>query len=272
MDKEELKKSSETDVFFVRGLKFASRLVLGTGKYASLEQMRRCHEEADAAMVTIAMQKIPTGSLLSGQVNLLDYVDRSRFLLLPNTAGSQSADEVVRMAKICTAMGIEQIKIEIMAESKTLFPDPIATVKSVQLIRSNPDLDNLRLFIYCSDDPILALRLYEAGADCVMPAGSAIGSGRGLANPANLRMIRNLLPDNFPLIIDAGIGTASDAAMAMELGYDAVLLNSAIALAKKPELMAAAMKSAVIAGRQAYLAGRIPEKLYATATSPQSVQ
>jgi thiazole synthase len=174
------------------------------------------------------------------------------------------------MAKIVSAMGISQIKIEIMAESKTLFPDPIETVKAVEMIRKDSSLANLNLFVYCSDDPILSLKLFEAGTDCIMPAGSAIGSGRGLANTANLKMIRNLLPNGFPLIIDAGIGTASDAAMAMELGYDAVLLNSAIALARDPLQMAEAMKLAVIAGRRAYLAGRIPEKLYATATSPQT--
>lgn len=260
----------ELETFFVGKLKFRSRLILGTGKYSSLELMKDCHEQAEAAMVTVAMQKIPRESIIKGQVNILDFIDQSKIELLPNTSGAFKAAEVLRMAKIVSAMGINQIKIEIMAESKTLFPDPIETVKAVEMIREDSSLANLHLFIYCSDDPILSLKLFEAGADCIMPAGSAIGSGRGLANPANLKMIRNLLPKGFPLIIDAGIGTASDAAMAMELGYDAVLLNSAIALARDPLQMAEAMKLAVIAGRRAYLSGRIPEKLYATATSPQT--
>ena len=230
--------------------------------------MKECHEKSGTAMVTVAMQKIPRESIIKNQVNILDYIDRTCIELLPNTSGAYTAAEVLRMAKIVTGMGISQIKIEIMAESKTLFPDPIETMKAVKMIRAEHELTDLHLFIYCSDDPILCLKLFEAGADCIMPAGSAIGSGRGLANKANLQMIRNILPNDFPLVIDAGIGTASDAAMAMELGYDAVLLNSAIALAKDPRQMAEAMKLAIIAGRKAYLGGRIPSKLYATATSP----
>ncbi len=244
---------------------FTSRLILGTGRYASLELMRECHQAAGTELVTVALRRVP---LKSNTPSILDYIDTTKIQLMPNTSGAYTGREALRLADLAVAMGMNFLKIEVMGELKTLLPDPVETLEAVRLIRDKYDRQKLLLLVYTSDDPVLALKLLEAGADAIMPAGSPIGSGRGLANPANLKMILELVDGRVPVIVDAGIGCASDAAIAMETGADAVLLNTAVALAQNPLAMARAMKLAVEAGRLSYLAGRMPKKLYATASSP----
>lgn len=245
---------------------FNSRLILGTGRYASLELMRACHQAAETELVTVALRRVP----LKGDTtaSILDYIDTTKITLMPNTSGAYTGREALRLADLAVAMDMTFLKIEVMGELKTLLPDPVETLEAVKLIRDKYDRQKLLLLVYTNDDPVLALKLLEAGADAIMPAGSPIGSGRGLANPANLRMILELVNGRVPVIVDAGIGCASDAAIAMETGADAVLLNTAVALAENPLAMARAMKLAVEAGRLSYLAGRMPKKLYATASSP----
>jgi thiazole synthase len=236
--------------------------------------MRRCHEAAETQMVTVALRRYEGG--ISGaskpgtaSVNsLLDFIDLKRIALLPNTSGSAFASEALRQARIAATMGNTHLKIEVTGDIQTLLPDPLETLKAVELIKAHADTRHLYLMVYTTDDPVMARRLADAGADCIMPAASPIGSGRGIANEANLTILLTMMRGRLPVIVDAGIGTASHAARAMELGADAVLLNTAIAKAKNPVLMAAAMRDAVKAGRAAYLAGAIPAKLYATASSP----
>lgn len=251
----------------------SSRLIVGTGKYDTLELMRDSLLASGADSVTVAVRRERMYDR-SGQ-NILDYIDPAKYLLLPNTAGCYNAADAVRVAKlgreILTALenpGADWVKLEVLGDSKTLLPDPVATLEACRALAA----DGFQVLCYTSDDPIIAQRLKEAGAACVMPAGSPIGSGQGILNPNNLRIILEYLKEDdpsYPVIVDAGVGTASDVSIAFELGADGVLLNSAIAHARDPIRMSRAMKYAAIAGRDAYLSGRIPRRLYATASSPE---
>ncbi len=241
--------------------RFASRLIVGTGKYPSFEIMRRCHEEARVDCVTVAVRRVnldPT----RGE-SLLDYIDRKKITLLPNTAGCFNVEDAVRTARLAReALQEDLVKLEVLGDEKTLLPDPLGTLEATkELVR-----DGFTVLVYCSDDPILAKRIEEAGASAVMPAGSPIGSGQGTLNPNNIRII--LESAKVPVIIDAGMGTASDVALAMELGVSGILLNTGIACAKDPVNMARSMALACEAGRLSYAAGRIPRKLYGSASSP----
>jgi thiazole synthase len=248
-------------------------LIVGTGKYATLEQMQASLAASHSECVTVAVRRErlydPTGK------NLLDYIDLNRFTLLPNTAGCYNAIDAVRVARLGREIlrslnnpGSDWVKLEVLGDSKTLLPDPLATLEACKRLVD----DGFQVLCYTSDDPIMAVRLKEAGATSVMPAGSPIGSGQGILNPNNLRIILEYLKDGdptYPVIIDAGVGTASDVAEAFELGADGVLLNTAIAHARDPVAMAQAMYHATQAGRLAYLSGRIPKRLYAQASSPE---
>ncbi|GIX00027.1 MAG: thiazole synthase [Pirellulaceae bacterium] len=250
-----------------------SRLIVGTGKYDTLEIMRDSLLESGADVVTVAVRRERMYDR-SGQ-NILDYIDPDRFLLLPNTAGCYNAQDAVRVARLGREIlrvlgnpGADWVKLEVLGDSKTLLPDPMATVEACEQLVA----DGFQVLCYTSDDPITALRLKRAGATSVMPAGSPIGSGQGVLNPNNLRIILEYCKEDdpdYPVIVDAGVGTASDVSIAFELGADGVLLNSAIAHARDPVRMARAMRYAALAGREAYLAGRIPKRLYATASSPE---
>ncbi len=251
---------------------FTSRLIVGTGKYASYEQMRDALEIAGAECITVAVRR--ERLIDSAGRNLLDYIDTKRYTILPNTAGCFTAEDAVRVARLGREIlsqmdnpGADWVKLEVLGDTKTLLPDPIATVEATcQLVK-----DGFQVLVYTSDDAVVARRLKEAGATSVMPAGSPIGSGQGILNPNALRICLEYLKEgdpDYPVIIDAGVGTASDVAIAMELGADGVLLNTGIAHAKDPIRMARAMRLAADAGRLAYLSGRIPKKLYATASSP----
>ncbi|MCR9296796.1 MAG: thiazole synthase [bacterium] len=251
----------------------SSRLIVGTGKYDTLELMRDSLAASGAEAVTVAVRRERMYDR-AGQ-NILDYIDPSQYLLLPNTAGCYNAVDAVRVAKLGREIlralenpGADWVKLEVLGDSKTLLPDPVATLEACrQLVQ-----DGFSVLCYTSDDPIVAKRLKEAGATSVMPAGSPIGSGQGILNPNNLRIILEYLKEDdadYPVIVDAGVGTASDVSVAFELGADGVLLNSAIAHARDPIRMSVAMKHAAIAGREAYLSGRIPKRLYATASSPE---
>ena len=249
------------DVLAVGGHRFRSRLFLGTGKYATFELMREALAESGAEVVTVAIRRVD----LSGDPakNLLNFIDRRRYTLLPNTAGCYSAEDAIRTARLGRELGISDlVKLEVLGDPRTLLPDPLETLRATEVLVK----DGFTVLVYTSDDPILARRLEEAGAASVMPAGSPIGSGQGILNPFNIRIILETL--KVPVIVDAGVGTASDVAVAMELGVEGVLLNSGVALAGDPVRMARAMRNAVAAGRDAFLAGRIPRKLYANASSP----
>ena len=251
---------------------FKSRLLTGTGKYATYDLMSDCLAASDCEVTTVAVRR--ERLVDKDGRNLLDFLDLKRYTILPNTAGCFSADDAIRHARLARELltnlgnpGAEWVKLECLADKKTLLPDPIDTLKATeQLVK-----EGFQVLVYTSDDPILAKRLKAAGAASVMPAGSPIGSGQGILNPNNIRIILEYLKDgdpDYPVIVDAGVGTASDVSFAMELGCDGVLLNTAIASAQDPLRMAHAMKHACEAGRLAYLAGRIPRKLYATASSP----
>jgi thiazole synthase len=236
-----------------------SRLIVGTGKYRTPEEMRACHEASGADMITVAVRRLDKDPAK----NLAAHIDRSRYKLLPNTAGAYTADEAIRLAFLARELlETDLIKLEVLGDEKTLLPDPVGTLAATEaLVR-----EGFTVLAYTSDDPILARRIADAGAASVMPAGSPIGSGQGVLNPFNIRIILETVKK--PIIVDAGVGTASDVAIAMELGVEGVLLNTGIALAREPVRMARAMRLAVEAGRDAYLAGRIPRKLYASASSP----
>jgi len=251
---------------------FTSRLIVGTGKYATYELMQECLAASEAEVVTVAVRR---ERLVDKEGrNILDFIDLDRFTILPNTAGCFSADDAVRVARLGREilLGLENpganwVKLEVLGDTRTLLPDPIATLEATEKLVA----DGFDVLCYTSDDPISAKRLKEAGATSVMPAGSPIGSGQGILNANNLRICLEYLKEDdpdYPVIIDAGVGTASDVAVAMELGCDGVLLNTGIASAHDPLLMAHAMKQACRAGHWAYKAGRIPKKLYATASSP----
>jgi len=252
----------QNDVLKIAGREFRSRLIVGTGKYRSFQEMARAHEASGAEIVTVAVRRVNLTD--RSKESLLDYIDRSKYFILPNTAGCYSGDEAMRAARLGREVGLSNwVKLEVIGDEKTLFPDNFELVKATeQLVR-----EGFVVLPYTNDDLIAARRLIDAGAAAVMPLGAPIGSGLGIQNPANIRILREMIT-SVPLIVDAGVGTASDAAVAMELGADAVLMNTGIAGAQDAVLMAEAMKHAVLAGRQAYLAGRMPKKLYATASSP----
>jgi len=250
------------DNLVIAGREFRSRLIVGTGKYRSFQEMARCHEASGADMVTVAVRRVNLTD--RSKESLLDYIDRSKFFILPNTAGCYSADEAIRTARLAREVGLSNwIKLEVIGDEKTLFPDNEGLLEATRVLVK----EGFVVLPYTNDDLINARKLIDAGAAAVMPLAAPIGSGMGVQNTANLRILRELITE-VPLIVDAGVGTASDAAVAMELGSDGVLMNTAIAGAEDAEKMAVAMKLAVEAGRLAYLAGRIPKKLYATASSP----
>ncbi len=241
---------------------FRSRLIVGTGKYRSFEEMRRCHEASGAEMVTVAVRRVNLTD--RSKESLLDYIDRDKFFILPNTAGCYNADEAVRTARLAREVGLSNwIKLEVIGDEKTLFPDTEGLLEATRILVK----EGFVVLPYTNDDLIVAKKLVDAGAAAVMPLAAPIGSGLGIQNVSNLRILREMITE-VPLIIDAGVGTASDATVAMEMGFDGILMNTAIAQAGDPEKMAVAMKHAVEAGRLAYEAGRIPKKLYATASSP----
>lgn len=250
-----------------------SRLIVGTGKYSSFELMQRALDASGTQCVTVAVRR---ERLVDAQGrNLLDYLDLDRYLILPNTAGCFTAEDAIRVARLGREIlqglgnpGADWVKLEVLGDRKTLLPDPVATLEATRRLVD----EGFQVLCYTTDDPVVALRLKEAGATSVMPAGSPIGSGQGILNPNNIRICLEYLKDgdpNYPVIVDAGVGTASDVTVAFELGVDGVLLNTGIAGARDPVLMAQAMRAAAEAGRKAYLAGRIPRKLYATASSPE---
>lgn len=250
-----------TQSLVIAGVSFASRLIVGTGKYADGEQTRSAVEASGADMVTVAVRRV---NLDRTAPSLLDFLDISRLKILPNTAGCYTAEEAIRAARLAREVGLSDwVKIEVIGDNATLYPDVPATVEATRVLVK----DGFTVLPYTSDDIVFAKRLIDVGAAAVMPLGAPIGTGIGLANETSLRMMRELITE-VPLIVDAGLGTASDAARAMELGFDGVLLNTAIAEASEPVLMASAMRDAVSAGRKAFLAGRMPRRLYATASSP----
>jgi thiazole synthase len=257
----------------VGGIGFASRLVVGTGKYRTYADMARCLEASGTDCVTVAVRR--ERLVNAAGENILDHLDLTRYTLLPNTAGCYTAEDAVRVARLGRELlrdlgnaGAEWVKLEVLGDPKTLLPDPVGTLAATEQLVA----DGFTVLVYTSDDPVVAKRLKALGAASVMPAGSPIGSGQGILNANNLRICLEYLkgddPD-YPVIVDAGVGTASDVAAAMELGVDGVLLNTAIAHAADPVRMAHAMRAACHAGRQAFLAGRIPRRLYATASSPE---
>jgi thiazole synthase len=245
----------------IAGKAFQSRLIVGTGKYKDGAETAQALEASGAEMVTVAVRRV---NLDRSRESLLDFIDPRRYFLLPNTAGCYTAEEAIRAARLGREVGLSDwVKIEVIGDQATLYPDIAATLEATRVLAK----EGFTVLPYTSDDIVFAMRLIDAGAAAVMPLGAPIGSGLGLQNIANLMILRERITE-VPLIIDAGVGTASDASIAMELGADAVLMNTGIAAAQNPVLMAEAMQHAVIAGRQAYLAGRMPKKLYATASSP----
>ncbi|MCA1618836.1 MAG: thiazole synthase [Acidobacteria bacterium] len=249
-----------TETFEVAGRVFTSRLIVGTGKYRSFEEMKAAHRASGAEMVTVAVRRVPLDRKTE---SFLDHLDPA-LVILPNTAGCYTADEAVRTARLAReALQTDLIKLEVIGDQTTLFPDNEQTLEAARVLVR----EGFHVLPYFSDDLIMAKKLLDAGCAAVMPLAAPIGSGLGVQNPANLAIMRERLPDA-TIIVDAGVGTASDAAVAMELGVDAVLMNTAIAEAADAERMARAMRLAVEAGRLAYLAGRMPRRLYASASSP----
>jgi len=258
------------DTLTIADKTFTSRLIVGTGKYSSHAVMQRAHDASGAEMITVAVRRVnisrpPGGGAPGGskEASLLDYIDPKKYFLLPNTAGCYSADEAVRTARLGREAGLSHwVKLEVIGDEKTLFPDNEELIAATKILVK----EGFVVLPYTNDDPIACRKLEDAGAAAVMPLGAPIGSGLGIQNPNNIRIIREFA--RVPMIVDAGVGTASDAALAMELGADGVLMNTAIAGAGDPVAMAEAMKLAVRAGRLAYRAGRIPRKMYANASSP----
>jgi thiazole synthase len=249
------------DAFVLAGRTFTSRLIVGTGKYPSNAVMVQAHGASGAEMVTVAVRRVNISD--RSRESMLDYIDRARYTLLPNTAGCYTADEAIRTARLAQEAGLSNwIKLEVIGDEKTLFPDNEALLEATRVLVK----EGFVVLPYTTDDPVVCRKLEDAGAAAVMPLGAPIGSGLGIQNVNNLRIIREFA--RVPVIVDAGVGTASDAALAMELGADAVLMNTAIAGAGDPIAMARAMRLAVEAGRLAYRSGRIPRRMYATASSP----
>ena len=249
------------DKLIIAGREFRSRLIVGTGKYRTTEEMVAAFARSGAEMITVAVRRVNLTDRSQG--SLLDHIDSRKYALLPNTAGCYTADEAVRTLHLARELGMDElVKLEVIGDPKTLFPDNAATVEAARRLVK----EGFKVLPYCSDDLITCKRLEEVGCLCVMPLAAPIGSGLGIRNPHNIRLILENV--GVPVIVDAGVGTASDAAIAMEMGCAAVLMNTGIAAAKKPVLMAEAMRLAVDAGRKAYLAGRMPMKSYANASSP----
>ncbi len=262
-----------TDVLQLGTHQFTSRLIVGTGKYANFEVMGESLARSGTECITVAVRR--DRLIDSAGNNLLDYIDTTRYTLLPNTAGCFNAEDAVRVARLGRELllglensGADWVKLEVLADKRTLLPDTLGTLRATEQLVA----DGFQVLCYTTDDPVTAKRLKEAGATSVMPAGSPIGSGQGVLNPNNIRICLEYLKEDdpdYPVIVDAGVGTASDVTIAMELGVDGVLLNTGIAHAKDPIRMADAMRHATEAGRLAYLSGRIPKRLYATASSPE---
>ena len=251
---------AQKEKFEIGGRVFTSRLIIGTGKYRTFDEMKAAHRASGAEMVTVAVRRVP---LDRSSESFLDHLDPS-LQILPNTAGCYSAEEAIRTARLAReALGTDLIKLEVIGDQVTLFPDNEQTLEAARVLAK----ENFVVLPYFSDDLIMAKKLLDAGCPAVMPLAAPIGSGLGIQNPANLAIMREQLPDAI-IIVDAGVGTASDAAIAMELGADAVLMNTAIAEAQDPAKMANAMKLAIEAGRLAYEAGRMSKRLYASASSP----
>jgi len=247
----------------VAGAEYRSRLLVGTGKYRDFDETRRAIEASGAEIVTVAIRRTNIGQN-ADEPNLLDFLSPQRFTILPNTAGCFDARSAVRTCRLARELldGHDLVKLEVLGDEKTLFPDITATLEATETLVA----DGFKVMVYTNDDPIVAKRLEEMGCDAVMPLAAPIGSGLGIRNPYNiLTIVENA---SVPILVDAGVGTASDAAIAMELGCDGVLMNTAIAAAKHPVLMASAMKKAIEAGREAFLAGRMPRKRFASASSP----
>lgn len=253
--------SQNTDTFEVAGRTFSSRLLVGTGKYKDFEETKLAIEASGAEIVTVAVRRVNVSD--PSQPMLVDYVDPKKYTYLPNTAGCFDADTAVRTLRLAReAGGWDLVKLEVLGDQKTLYPNMPETLKAAEALIK----EDFKVMVYCSDDPIMAKELEEMGCVAIMPLGSLIGSGLGILNPVNIRLIKENA--NVPVLVDAGVGTASDAAVAMELGCDGVLMNTAIAGAKDPIKMAQAMKLAIEAGRLSYLAGRMPKKMYADPSSP----
>jgi thiazole synthase len=249
------------DVFKLAAMSYRSRLIVGTGKYKDFAETRKAIEVSGAEIVTVAVRRVNITD--PGKENLLDYLDPKRYTILPNTAGCYTADDAVRTCRLAREAGVgKMVKLEVIGDDKTLFPDIPATLDAAMVLVK----EGFIVLPYINDDPITAKKLQDIGCAAVMPLAAPIGSGLGIRNPYNIRII--LEQAEVPVIVDAGVGTASDAAIAMEMGCDGVLMNTAIAAAKDPLLMAEAMRQGVEAGRKAFLAGRIAKKLYATASSP----
>ena len=251
----------EDDILEVAGRRFRSRLIIGTGKYRDYEQNRLALEASGAEMITVAVRRVNLTD--PDQPMLVDYIDPKKYTYLPNTAGCFTTDDALRTLRLAReAGGWDLVKLEILGDEKTLYPRMVETLAATETLVG----EGFQVMVYCSDDPLMCKSLEDAGAAAIMPLGAPIGSGLGIQNPVNIRLI--VEQSSVPVIVDAGVGTASDATVAMELGCDGVLMNTAIAEAKDPIRMAAAMKHAVAAGRHAYLAGRMPKKLYADPSSP----
>ena len=250
------------DKLIIAGREFSSRLIIGTGKYRTNEQMVDAFNRSGADMITVAVRRVNITD--RSQPSLLDFIDLKRFAILPNTAGCYSTEEAVRTARLAREVGLSDwVKVEVIGDQKTLFPDNEATLEATKILVK----EGFTVLPYFTDDLIMAKKLIDAGASAVMPLAAPIGSGLGIQNPNNLRIMREEITE-VPIIVDAGVGTASDACLAMELGVDGLLMNTAIAESEDPGSMADAMKLAVQAGRLAYLAGRMPKRLYASASSP----
>jgi thiazole synthase len=253
--------SSQDKPLTLAGVTFQSRLIVGTGKYPSFDVMKQCHEASGAEMVTVAVRRLDLQA--KGEASLMNWIDTKRMRLLPNTALCYTAEDAVRTCRLAEELGLSKwVKLEVLGDEKTLYPDVEETLKAARILVK----EGFTVLPYTSDDPITARKLEDLGCAAVMPLAAPIGSGLGIRNPHNIRLILETV--KVPVIVDAGVGTASDAAIAMELGVDAVLMNTAIAGARHPVLMASAMKKAIEAGREAFLAGRIPRKAYASASSP----
>ena len=251
----------EPDALVIADRTFTSRLIVGTGKYPSHQVMSDAHAASDTEMVTVALRRVNVTD--RSTESLLDYIDTNRIFLLPNTAGCYTAEDAIRTARLGREVGLSNwVKLEVIGDERTLFPDNVALLEATSVLVR----EGFIVLPYTNDDPVICRKLEEAGAAAVMPLGAPIGSGLGIQNPNNIRIIRE--QSRVPVIVDAGVGTASDAAIAMELGADGVLMNTAIALAGDPVAMATAMKLAVQAGRLAYRAGRIPRRAHASASSP----
>lgn len=251
----------EDEGLIIAGRRFRSRLIVGTGKYANVEVMRQAHEASGAEMVTVAVRRLPLDR--PHEPNLLESIDRKKFIILPNTAGCYTAEEAIRIARLGRELGLSHmVKLEVIGDQKTLLPDNEALLEATRVLVK----EGFIVMPYTNDDPVFAKKLEDAGAACVMPLAAPIGSGQGIQNFLNLRFILEVV--SVPVVVDAGVGTASDAVIAMEQGVDGVLMNTAIAQAKDPVKMAHAMRLAIEAGRLAFLAGRIPKKPYASASSP----